>query len=215
MANTWQDGQARQDQSGWFFPTKRELRGPFVTDILSVTVDVGNGSNLLRFCEERAIQVSWLLRLSWSVVLRAYSGESQVFFGYATVDREARIGMDGMNDIATCCFDLRNDLPLEELLLENMGVAIQQQQASNNSKNTSNGLSMEFNTVLLQHRSIRSPRQGDARAILGHNGAKVSSSKPKLIVSSSRSDKICAPLMRHGTAGCCPCGNGRRLSYHS
>lgn len=215
MANTWHDGQTRQDQCGWFFPTKRELRGPFATDILSVTADVANGSNLLRFCEERAIQVSWLLQLSCSLVLRAYSGESQVFFGYTKVDREARIGMDGMNDIATCCVELRNDVPLDELLLENMGGAIQQQQALNNSKNTSDGLSMEFNTVLLQHQSTRRSRHGDARAILGHNGAKVSSSKPNLIVSSSRSDKICPPLMRHGTAGCCPCGNRRRFSYHS
>lgn len=161
-------------QSCWFPTLSGESRESLTEEMRSVNVEMGMGTNLHQFCEERAIQVSWLLQVTWSIVLRAYSGESQVVFGYATAGQEVNSGVKRMTNIATCYFELRSDIPLQEILRGAAGSAIYQQQAVDDTHDNSNGLGTEFNTVIIQHRSPRLSGQGNAKSIMGCDGAKVS-----------------------------------------
>ncbi|OQD91009.1 hypothetical protein PENANT_c001G10212 [Penicillium antarcticum] len=57
-------------------------------EIKTVVVPVPDNGKFRAFCQTNNITIANVIRLAWSLVLQAYSGEDQVCFGYLTAGRE-------------------------------------------------------------------------------------------------------------------------------
>ncbi|KAJ6068698.1 hypothetical protein N7499_010585 [Penicillium canescens] len=57
-------------------------------EMKSIDVMVPDNGQVRAFCQENNITLANVIRLAWSLVLQAYSGEDQVCFGYLTAGRE-------------------------------------------------------------------------------------------------------------------------------
>ncbi|KAJ5295917.1 hypothetical protein N7508_010738 [Penicillium antarcticum] len=57
-------------------------------EIKTVVVPVPDNGKFRAFCQTNNITLANVIRLAWSLVLQAYSGEDQVCFGYLTAGRE-------------------------------------------------------------------------------------------------------------------------------
>lgn len=60
-------------------------------EIKSIDVLVPDSGKVRAFCQDNNITLANVIRLAWSLVLQAYSGEDQVSFGYLTAGREVPV----------------------------------------------------------------------------------------------------------------------------
>ena len=86
---------------------ERELR--------TFELEVEDSSQLQSFCSQRSLTLSNVLQLVWAIVLRAYTGNENVCFGYLSSGRDVPI--EGIQDavglfisMLVCRMDLSNDL---------------------------------------------------------------------------------------------------------
>lgn len=92
--------------------------------VRSVPYDFGTGGPLHSFCQQHGITVSCLLQVAWGIVLRIYTGNESVCFGYLTSGRD--ISIKGAREIAgplinllVCRLSLEDDTPTFSALLDN------------------------------------------------------------------------------------------------
>ena len=92
---------------------ERELR--------TLELVLNDASGLQSFCAQQSVTLSNVLQLVWSLVLRAYTGNDNVCFGYLSSGRDAPI--DGIQDavglfisMLVCRIDLSNDLQVGNAL---------------------------------------------------------------------------------------------------
>ncbi|KAK9855737.1 hypothetical protein MYU51_002451 [Penicillium brevicompactum] len=67
------------------------VSGEVKEEMKTVDVIVPDNKQVRAFCQENNITLANVIRLAWSLVLQAYSGEDQVSFGYLTAGREIPI----------------------------------------------------------------------------------------------------------------------------
>lgn len=156
--------------------------------IRSVPYDFGTGGPLHSFCQQQGITVSCLLQVAWGIVLRIYTGNESVCFGYLASGRD--ILMKGARDVAgplitllVCRLSLKNDTPKLSALLENQlshSRSIEYQHFSLAEVMHSLGLSGQplFNTAMSLQKSDNrvSANASDIsmREIVGHDETEVS-----------------------------------------
>jgi len=88
----------------------------------SLVLNLTESSTLKDFCTKNGVTLSNVLQLVWALVLRIYTGSTDVCFGYLTSGRDAPIR--GIQDSAvgafinmlTCRLDLKEDLSLAKAL---------------------------------------------------------------------------------------------------
>jgi len=91
-------------------------------ELRSLVLDLTQSSGLRNFCTQNGVTLSNVLQLVWALVLRTYTGSTDVCFGYLTSGRDAPIR--GIQDSAvgafinmlTCRLDLKEALPLNQAL---------------------------------------------------------------------------------------------------
>lgn len=97
---------------------KRELR--------TLELKLDNASQLQSFCAQHSVTLSNVLQLVWSLVLRAYTGNDTVCFGYLSSGRD--VPLEGIQDavglfisMLVCRMDLSNDLQVDAALKQIQG----------------------------------------------------------------------------------------------
>jgi len=91
-------------------------------ELRSLVLNLTRSSELRDFCTQNGVTLSNVLQLVWALVLRTYTGSTDVCFGYLTSGRDAPIR--GIQDSAvgafinmlTCRLDLKEELPLNQAL---------------------------------------------------------------------------------------------------
>ena len=97
---------------------KRELR--------TLKLELEDVSRLQSFCAQHSVTLSNVLQLVWSLVLRAYTGNENVCFGYLSSGRD--VPLEGIQDavglfisMLVCRIDLSNDLHVANALKQIQG----------------------------------------------------------------------------------------------
>ena len=92
---------------------ERELR--------TLELELGDTSQLQSFCAQHSVTLSNVLQLVWSLVLKAYTGNESVCFGYLSSGRD--MPLEGIQDavglfisMLVCRIELSNDLRVEAAL---------------------------------------------------------------------------------------------------
>ena len=91
-------------------------------ELRSLVLNLGESSELKIFCAKKGVTLSNILQLVWALVLRIYTGSSDISFGYLSSGRDAPIR--GLQDLAvgafinmlTCRMNLKEDLPITQAL---------------------------------------------------------------------------------------------------
>ena len=103
-----------------YFPAQTGT--PEADRILKVhEIRLQNSSMLQSFCAQHSVTLSNMLQLVWSLVLRAYTGNDNVCFGYVTSGRDVPVqGIENsvglFISMLVCRIDLSNDLRISEAL---------------------------------------------------------------------------------------------------
>ena len=90
-------------------------------DLKTLELELEDASRLQSFCAKQSVTLSNVLQLVWSLVLRAYTGNENVCFGYLSSGRDVPI--DGIQDavglfisMLVCRIDLGNDVQIDTAL---------------------------------------------------------------------------------------------------
>ena len=95
-------------------------------ELKTLELELKNASQLQSFCAQQSVTLSNVLQLAWSLVLRAYTGNDNVCFGYLSSGRD--VPLDGIQDavglfisMLVCRIDLVNDLEVGNALKQIQG----------------------------------------------------------------------------------------------
>lgn len=90
-------------------------------ELKTLKLDIENVPQLHSFCSQHSVTLSNVLQLVWSLVLRAYTGNENVCFGYLSSGRD--VPLEGIQDavglfisMLVCRMDLRNELQVDDAL---------------------------------------------------------------------------------------------------
>ena len=108
-----------------YFPALTD-GGKNARELRTLKLELEGASQLQSFCAQHTVTLSNVLQLAWSLVLRAYTGNENVCFGYLSSGRD--VPLEGIQDavglfisMLVCRMDLSNDLQVGDALKQIQG----------------------------------------------------------------------------------------------
>lgn len=86
--NYWQEYLQGMEQCR--FPTLSK-NPPTEVDLETIDLRFNDGLELLEFCERENISLINVIQLAWAIILKCYTGDEEVCFGYTTEERNLLI----------------------------------------------------------------------------------------------------------------------------